>query len=72
MMAVLPKIVHILGGICLVPFNSESELDKEWSNLIKEALEMGISAEEIRQFLKDPKMVDNLSNAHVLERLYYK
>ena len=67
MMAVLPKIVNILGGICLVPFNSESELDREWINLIKEALEIGISVEEIRQFLKDPKMVDDLLNVYVLE-----
>lgn len=28
------------------------KLDKEWVELIKEALKMGIAMEEIRQFLK--------------------
>lgn len=31
------------------------ELDQEWVKLITEALELGITIEEIRQFLKEPK-----------------
>jgi len=31
--------------------NSETELDLEWIELIKEALALGISPEEIRDFL---------------------
>ncbi|WP_077601641.1 MULTISPECIES: anti-repressor SinI family protein [Oceanobacillus] len=29
------------------------ELDKEWVELIKEALKIGIGIEEVRQFLKE-------------------
>ncbi|WP_121613797.1 anti-repressor SinI family protein [Mesobacillus foraminis] len=32
-----------------------SELDAEWVNLIKEALELGINKEEIRDFLNSDK-----------------
>lgn len=31
----------------------EKKLDKEWIELIKEALKMGIAMEEIRRFLKE-------------------
>ncbi|MEK4298175.1 anti-repressor SinI family protein [Oceanobacillus sp. FSL W8-0428] len=31
---------------------AREKLDKEWVELIKEALKMGIAMEEIRQFLK--------------------
>ena len=51
MMAELPKIVHILGGYTVFALASEKELDKEWVELIKEAIELGISIEEIRDFL---------------------
>lgn len=51
MMAELPKIFHILGGY-IVTFLGEKELDKEWVELIKEALDLGISADDIRNFLK--------------------
>jgi hypothetical protein len=51
MMAELPKIVHILGGYTVTTLDSEKELNKEWVELIKEALELGISIEEIRNFL---------------------
>lgn len=49
MMAVLPKIV---GGFKVVTVDSEKELDKEWVALIKKAIKMGITVEEIREFLK--------------------
>ncbi|MCU9614508.1 anti-repressor SinI family protein [Caldibacillus lycopersici] len=32
------------------------EVDMEWMLLIKEAFEMGITVEEIRAFLKTPKL----------------
>jgi Anti-repressor SinI len=51
MMAELPKIIHILGGYTVIALDSEKELDKEWMELIKKALELGISIEEIRDFL---------------------
>ena len=51
MMAELPKIGHTLGGYTVIAQDSEKELDKEWVELIKEALELGISIEEIRNFL---------------------
>ena len=51
MMAELPKIVNILGGYTVIALDSEKELDKEWVELIKEALELGMSIEEIRNFL---------------------
>ena len=51
MMAELPKIVHILGGYTVTALDSEKELDQEWVELIKEALELGISIEEIKNFL---------------------
>jgi hypothetical protein len=35
----------------MIALNSEKELDKEWVELIKEAIELGISIEEIRNFL---------------------
>ena len=52
MMAVLPKILHILGRFKVVTVDNGKQLDKEWVELIKKALKMGISVEEIRQFLK--------------------
>ena len=51
MMAELPKISLILGGYTVIDLDSEKELDKEWVELIKEALELGMSIEEIRNFL---------------------
>ncbi|MEH7010019.1 anti-repressor SinI family protein [Neobacillus niacini] len=35
----------------MITITSENELDKEWVELIKRALELGISVEEIRNFL---------------------
>jgi hypothetical protein len=49
MMAELP--IHILGGFVVISVNSEKELDNEWVELIREALELGISVDEIRDFL---------------------
>ncbi|MFK3937995.1 anti-repressor SinI family protein [Alkalihalobacillus sp. NPDC078783] len=37
----------------------ERELDNEWINLMKEALEMG-TGEEVRQFLINPVIIDQL------------
>lgn len=51
MMAELPKILSILGGY-MVTYLDEKELDKEWVELIKEALNLGISAADINNFLK--------------------
>jgi hypothetical protein len=51
MMAELPRIFHILGGY-MVTYLGEKELDREWVELIKAALDLGISAEDIRNFLK--------------------
>ena len=51
MMAELPRIFHILGGY-IVTYLGEKELDREWVELIKAALDLGISAEDIRNFLK--------------------
>ena len=53
MMAVLPKIIHILGGYYVIVLDSDRELDKEWVELIMEALDLGISVEEIQHFLKN-------------------
>ncbi|WP_309144661.1 anti-repressor SinI family protein [Bacillus sp. EB600] len=35
----------------MIALTSENELDNEWVELIKEALELGISVDEIRDFL---------------------
>jgi hypothetical protein len=53
MMAELPKIVHILGGTIVfdTAVEKELQLDKEWVELIKKALELGIPIDEIRDFL---------------------
>jgi DNA-binding transcriptional MerR regulator len=37
----------------VITIASEKELDKEWVELIKQALEIGISVEEIRNFLNN-------------------
>ncbi|MCQ6278871.1 anti-repressor SinI family protein [Bacillus sp. EB600] len=41
----------MLGGYVVIALTSENELDNEWVELIKEALELGISVDEIRDFL---------------------
>lgn len=53
-MAGLPEILlRILGGVTMEVFMQEvQKLDQEWKELILSALEMGISKEEIREFLK--------------------
>jgi DNA-binding transcriptional regulator YhcF (GntR family) len=53
-MAGLPEILlRILGGVTMEMFMQEvQKLDQEWKELILSALEMGISKEEIREFLK--------------------
>ncbi|MEH6993267.1 anti-repressor SinI family protein [Neobacillus drentensis] len=38
----------------LIPLLDEKELDKEWLDLILEAQNLGISIDEIKDFLKDP------------------
>ena len=35
----------------MIALTSENELDNEWVELIKEALKLGISVDEIRDFL---------------------
>jgi hypothetical protein len=54
MMAGLPEILlRILGGVKMEVLMQEvQKLDQEWKELILSALEMGISKEEIREFLK--------------------
>lgn len=54
MMAGLPEIqIRILGGEKMEMVIMEVEnMDPEWKELILSALEMGISEEEIREFLK--------------------
>jgi hypothetical protein len=52
MTAELPKIVHILGGNIVIATASDKELDKEWLDLILEARNLGISVDEIKEFLK--------------------
>lgn len=53
-MAGLPEILlRILGGVKMEVLMQEvQKLDQEWKELILSALEMGISKEEIREFLK--------------------
>ncbi len=53
-MAGLPEILlRILGGVTMEVLMEEfQKLDQEWKELILSALEMGISKEEIREFLK--------------------
>ncbi|MGF6953403.1 hypothetical protein QF028_005908 [Neobacillus sp. B4I6] len=51
MIAGLPKIVHILGGCIMIVPTCEKELDNEWVELIKQALALEISVDEIRDFL---------------------
>jgi hypothetical protein len=51
MMAELPKIVSILGGSTVTTDVNEKELDKEWLDLMIEARKLGISIEEIKEFL---------------------
>ncbi|MDG4656440.1 anti-repressor SinI family protein [Ectobacillus antri] len=34
----------------------ENNLDQEWLDLIIEAIDMGISAEEVRKFLRNPSI----------------
>ncbi|TDL74013.1 DNA-binding anti-repressor SinI [Rhodococcus qingshengii] len=38
----------------LTPLLDEKELDKEWLYLILEAQNLGITIDEIKDFLKDP------------------
>jgi DNA-binding transcriptional regulator YhcF (GntR family) len=54
MMAGLPEIQRrILGGEKMEMLMKEVEkMDQEWKDLILSALKMGISKEEIREFLK--------------------
>lgn len=54
MMAGLPEIQRrILGGEKMEMLLKEVEkMDQEWKELILSALKMGISKEEIREFLK--------------------
>ena len=51
MMAELPKMVHILGGCIVGILVTEKELDKEWLELMKEAQKLGLTIDEIRDFL---------------------
>jgi Anti-repressor SinI len=58
MMSELPNVVHIIGG-CLMTSNgkkNDPDLDGVWVALIKEALSLGISTEEIREFFKNNKV----------------
>jgi DNA-binding transcriptional MerR regulator len=51
-MAELPKIVIILGGLIVPALTTEKDLDTEWLELINEAKKLGLSIDEIRNFLK--------------------
>jgi DNA-binding transcriptional regulator YhcF (GntR family) len=54
MMAGLPGIHKYFGGKNLISEKATTEeLDKEWMQLIMEALEMGLKKEEIREFLQN-------------------
>ncbi|MDQ0970812.1 2-iminoacetate synthase ThiH [Neobacillus niacini] len=44
-------MVHILRGDIMTAIASEKEVDKEWVELIRKALDLGIPADEIRDFL---------------------
>lgn len=44
-------MVHILGGNIMTAIGSKKEVDKEWVELIRKALDLGIPADEIRDFL---------------------
>jgi len=50
-MAELPKIVIILGGLILSALTIEKDIDTEWLELINEAKKIGLSIDEIRDFL---------------------
>ena len=55
----LPKIkIHILGGYFVTSNTkkSDADLDEVWVALIKEAISLGISTEEIRGFFKKNKI----------------
>jgi hypothetical protein len=52
-MAELPKIVIILGGLILSAVTNEKGFDTEWLELINEAKKIGLSIDEIRDFLND-------------------
>lgn len=47
----MPKNYVFLEVYFVIALVSENELDKEWVELIKKALEQGISVDEIRDFL---------------------
>jgi hypothetical protein len=55
MTAELPK-TNILGGhpYMLPTLLEEKEVDNEWLELILEARNLGITVDEIKDFLKDP------------------
>jgi hypothetical protein len=54
MMAELPSQNNcISGGFIVTVITSEKVLDKEWTGLILEARNLGISIEEIKEFLKN-------------------
>lgn len=58
-MSELPKIkIHILGGYLMTSNAKKSDLDLDevWVGLIKEAISLGISTEEIREFFKENKI----------------
>lgn len=56
MMAGLPGIHMYFGGKNLISEKAiTEELDQEWTQLIMEALEMGLKIEEIREFLQSFK-----------------
>lgn len=53
MMAGLPGIHTYFGGKNLISEKAIiEELDQEWTQLIMEAIEMGLKIEEIREFLQ--------------------
>ena len=58
-MSELPKIkIHILGGYVVTnnAKKNDPDLDEVWVALIKEAISLGISTEEIREFFKKNKI----------------
>lgn len=69
MMAGLP---HLLGWCEIL---SKKELDEEWIKLIQEAINIGISVEDIKKFLKARSAIvytETIKNIHIIIDVYNK
>jgi len=56
----LPEVHLYFRGGFLVQMWSNTEVDKEWVELIKEAFLMGITKEEVLNFLLNPDAYKNV------------